>query len=764
MKVRYPRLLKFITLALLAFLLTVPQIALSHQIARTELAKQPSPLQRVVKPKPIVVINRKIARQTKLLSAEEVEKITVLQKTVAPRAISQISPDGTTVVITWQEPAAKESTYRFLNIHNGSQLEIASDQFQGFQPDWFHWRDEKTVIAIASKEDMPAQVQYVLLKVDGRSGKVGSEPLVLPGVLTSVAPDASKILVKVKSGKPGDAPADQASNNETEEEEGEENGKPTEFRVLALPQLKEMYRFALPTETSIYRARWTPDSSRLAIVRGWQPQKLSEFSWEGGTSLLVRESQDAMGLLLPIENPYLQKSALIVIDLQTGDRHTLPAGKEGAQFGDVSWSPDGHILLARVFHPLKLPGRTYPIYSYIEHASYRFYNTDLKDLGQVEAPELANFEDEGIASGQFAAPDEIAFIALNGMNNHLYLYSRRSGELRRLSQKNGTYSNVVVDLKTRQIVFQFSSFTEPPELYRLDLNSGETMPLTALNQKVLETNQTRADAISFSLARGEAMAGILIQPADAAFPAQDVPLVVWQEGGPASSMTNQWGADVERPFALLPNFGISVLVLPIYGRYGFGTERFNTLYRDRNFGQVDIDAMAEVVEQAIAKGYTSPGKVGITGCSYGGYFTLQSIIRHPALYAAANPQCSWVDMLADWAGANPILPPFVYGSLTPYIDMAEFQKDSPAYNSERIQTPLLIFHGSNDRLPITMLENIYSTVAANGTPARMVKFIKAGHGLVDLEQENSIPEYQLYAAQEMIQWFRTYLIGMRSEE
>lgn len=228
-------------------------------------------------------------------------------------------------------------------------------------------------------------------------------------------------------------------------------------------------------------------------------------------------------------------------------------------------------------------------------------------------------------------------------------------------------------------------------------------------------------------------------------------------------MTNRWGADVEVPFALLPNFGISVLVLPIYGRYGFGTERFNTLYRDRNFGQVDIDAMAEVVQQAIAKGYTSSGKVGITGCSYGGYFTLQSIIRHPSLYAAANPQCSWVDTLTHWIGENPLLSPFVYGSLTPYDNLDEFKQDSPAYNSERIQTPLLIFHGSHDRLPVTMLENIYRTVAANGTLARMVKFIKAGHGLVNLEQGNSIPEYQLYAAQEMIQWFRTYLIGVRSE-
>lgn len=501
MKVRYPRLLKFVTLSLLAFLLTLPQIALSHQIVRTESAKQPSPLQRVVKPKPIVVINRKIARQTTLLSAEEVGKIAALQKTVTPRTISQISPDGTTVVITWQEPAAKESTYRLLNIQHGSQLEINSDQFQGFQPNWFYWRDEKTVIAIAFKEDTPNQMPYALLKVDSRSGKVEIEPLALLDPIVNVAPDASKVLVALNS-----KPQESGKDDKTVEEEEEDNGKPTEYRVLTVPQLQEVYRFALPTETTVYRAAWNPDGSRLALLRGWLSQKLSEFAG-GGASLLVRQSQDAMGLLPPAENPYLQKNGLIVIDLQTGDRQMLPAGKDGAVFGDVSWSPDGQTLLTRLLYPLKLPDRTYPIYSYIEHASYRFYNADLKNLGQVEAPELANFEDEGISDGQFASPDEVVFTALNGMNHHLYLYSRRSGELRQLSQKDGTYSNVVVDLKTRQIVFRFSSFTEPPELYRLDLNSGETMPLTSLNQEVLKTNKTRADAVSFSLVRGEAMAG-----------------------------------------------------------------------------------------------------------------------------------------------------------------------------------------------------------------------------------------------------------------
>ncbi|QZZ19768.1 S9 family peptidase [Leptothermofonsia sichuanensis E412] len=750
MNVHYHPCLKLVTLSLLKVFLTSPQ-----GILATEPVKPLLPSQAQVKPKPITVINRKTAQQTALLSPEEIEKIKVLQATLWPQIISEISPDGIKVVVSWQEPGTETPSLHLLDIQNGLRIEITANQLQGFQPTWFYWQDQKTAIALASKPEGEGDEQYALIRLNSQNGRTQIEPLTLPGLVMSMAPDASKALVQIKPRSQTDGTGKAIAHDDEEAE-----GQPTEFRVLTLPHLEEVYRFALPPETTVHQASWTPDASRLAIVRSWFPQTLAEFSW-GGTSLLARQSRDAMGLLSPAENPYLQKNALMVIDLQTRDRQVLSARQDGAVFDEVFWSPDGQTLLAKVLHPLELSGRFYPIYLGIARArnAFQFYTASLKPIGNLEAPELANFEDEGIFHAKFISTDEILFTALVGMDNHLYLYNRESSVLRRLPGKMVPQGAVAVDRESRQIVFQSSSFTEPPELYRMDLDNGRVIPLTALNQAASNMNQIRADPVLFTLANGDTLIGVIMQPADAAFPPTNRPLVVWQEGGPTTTMTNSWGTYVEGPYTLLPNFGINVLVLPLYGRYGFGIGRFASLYGDRNFGQVDVDAMAEVVQQAIARGYTSLGKVGITGCSYGGYFTLQSIIRHPTLYAAANPQCSWVDILADWTGDDALLPPFLYGNLIPYIDPVEFQKDSPVYNASQIQTPLLIFHGSHDRLPVAMLENIYWTVSSKGIPARMVKFIKAGHGLVSYDKKIGIPEYQLYAAQEMIQWFRTYLAG-----
>ena len=189
-------------------------------------------------------------------------------------------------------------------------------------------------------------------------------------------------------------------------------------------------------------------------------------------------------------------------------------------------------------------------------------------------------------------------------------------------------------------MFQYSSFTDPPELYRLNWDGSALSRLTWANEELRQFSKTRQDPVTFKLANKQTRAGVLIQPADAPFPPRDVRIVVWQEGGPGIPMTNNWAANVENPYALLPNLGVAVLVVPLSGRYGLGPRTYSALYDKANFGQIDIDEQAQIVRQMIARRWTSKGKVGITGCSYGGYFTLQSLVRHPDLYAAANAQCA----------------------------------------------------------------------------------------------------------------------------
>ncbi|NTW99363.1 MAG: prolyl oligopeptidase family serine peptidase, partial [Geobacteraceae bacterium] len=231
-------------------------------------------------------------------------------------------------------------------------------------------------------------------------------------------------------------------------------------------------------------------------------------------------------------------------------------------------------------------------------------------------------------------------------------------------------------------------------------------------------------------------------------------VVVWQEGGPGPAMLNHYYSWVENPYNLLANFGFAVLFVPLSGREGYGPAFYNALSDNNNFGKIDIDEMADIVKQMIAKGYAAPAGVGITGCSYGGYFTSQSITRHPDLYAAANTQCSLLDLFTEWQfGYTPRIS--YHLGMSPTTSSAEYIADSPLFNASKVKTPLLIFHGDGDFLPFRTAQNFHDQIEANGSAVNLIEFSYEGHGL-------SYANDEIIAAQAQIDWFNRFLVAPNS--
>jgi dipeptidyl aminopeptidase/acylaminoacyl peptidase len=242
---------------------------------------------------------------------------------------------------------------------------------------------------------------------------------------------------------------------------------------------------------------------------------------------------------------------------------------------------------------------------------------------------------------------------------------------------------------------------------------------------------------------------VLIQPAAAAFPPRGVPLLVWQKGGPGADMVNQWSADVESPFNLLPNFGLAVLMVPLAGREGYGPAFYSRLAEGENFGQVDVAEGAEIVEQLIARGYTTREQVGVTGCSYGGYYASQLIALYPGLVAAANPQCALQDLFVEWQLGYAHVLSYVVGH-TPMESVERYRQVSPLYLAAAIRTPTLLFHGYQDFLQVDVTRSFHDVLLLNDVPVMMYEFTDAGHGLRTLAAER-------IAAQLQIDFFRRYL-------
>ena len=89
--------------------------------------------------------------------------------------------------------------------------------------------------------------------------------------------------------------------------------------------------------------------------------------------------------------------------------------------------------------------------------------------------------------------------------------------------------------------------------------------------------------------------------------------------------------------------------------------------------------------------YVDPNRIGVFGLSYGGFLTLQAMTVDPTLWRAGIN----VAGVVDWAtyGAGYTTPRLG----TPVQNPEIFDVSAPIRHMDKLQRPLLVLHGTNDR-------------------------------------------------------------------
>ncbi|HSL28972.1 MAG TPA: prolyl oligopeptidase family serine peptidase [Anaerolineales bacterium] len=662
-----------------------------------------------------------------ILEAAELEKLKTLQSTQDVFLLSGVSPDDSTILVAAgpsDDPAAGSASW--LDIQTGELQPVPAEILQLVPQSQVAWKDNDTAVYVSNN----ANGDPVLVTLERASGEIRSEALPLNGKLLSLAPDGSRVLMEVGSDEGVDLMVSDIEAGTSE-------------------KLMSYVDGGSPQAIS-----WTADGSKLAVVRYEISPELAAD--QSRVEELVM--QDALGKLPLAQNPIFTGNTVDVFDLAQGTQQLAALRSDpndGYLFHQLLWSPDGARLLARMTRPSQPAGREHPVVvvgAFPDRALYRVYDANLALTNTLDRPEI---EAPLSSDALFLSPDEVVIPAAYRLNFSLFHFNLLSGEFRVLQPDVGTFLEasegyqIHATHQSRQLVYNQSSFLSPPEIYRLDLDGGAPQALTHFNTRAADANQVRVDQVSFPLQDGTTRVGYLLQPVDAPFPPQDIPIVLYQQGGPGGPMTNRWGATAEEPFNLLPNFGFAVLFMPFSGREGFGPEFFRALADHDNFGQLDVAEGAQVVQHLLEQGYAKAGGVGIAGCSYGGYFVAQSITQYPDLYDAANVQCAVLDMVKWWE-PNPYLVTFMEGSL-PEDQPEEYRRDSPFYQASQVTTPLLLFHGSEDDLPFGIVRDFRNGIDEEITPVEMLVFKNEGHSL-------TLSSSRLVAAQELIAWFRKYLV------
>lgn len=199
-------------------------------------------------------------------------------------------------------------------------------------------------------------------------------------------------------------------------------------------------------------------------------------------------------------------------------------------------------------------------------------------------------------------------------------------------------------------------------------------------------------------------------------------------GGPTGHDEDAFSADPQ----YFARVGFNVLQPNYRGSTGFSLAFQEAVKRDGWGGaeQVDIRTGAEALIRA---GIAEPGRIGITGTSYGGYSSWWAITHFPAAtIAAAAPICGMTDLVVDYETTRPDLRPYSEEMMggTPKEVPERYHERSPINFIEAIRGRLLIVQGAND--PNVTPQNVAEVrkrLDAAGIAYEVLIFEDEGHGI-----------------------------------
>jgi dipeptidyl aminopeptidase/acylaminoacyl peptidase len=135
--------------------------------------------------------------------------------------------------------------------------------------------------------------------------------------------------------------------------------------------------------------------------------------------------------------------------------------------------------------------------------------------------------------------------------------------------------------------------------------------------------------------------------------------------------------------------GVTYVVLDYRGSAGYGRDMRTDIYR--SMGDRDVKSAVAAIPVLAQRYDVNPGKVGLFGCSYGGFFTLMALFHHPGTFQGGVAQCS----VTDWAHYNHGYTARILNG-APADDTTAYRVSSPIFHAEGLKDRLIIQHGLVD--------------------------------------------------------------------
>jgi dipeptidyl aminopeptidase/acylaminoacyl peptidase len=277
-------------------------------------------------------------------------------------------------------------------------------------------------------------------------------------------------------------------------------------------------------------------------------------------------------------------------------------------------------------------------------------------------------------------------------------------------------------------IARYYSSRQPTDLVRFSLADMRPESFLSLTRIWERTPLTAQDLVPAEDFRWQSVDGLEIQGWFYRARDEAKGTIVYVHGGPTWHSQDWLNAEIQ----FLVSRGFNVLDPNYRGSTGF-SRAYREAIKEDGWGSREQEDIRTGIEALIAAGIAVPGKVGITGTSYGGYSSWWAITHFgPELVAASAPICGMTDLVVDWETTRPDLRPLSEEMMggAPHQVPERYRERSPIQDVGSIRGRLLIVQGGQD--PNVTPENVRVVQPAlekAGVEYELLVFEDEGHGI-----------------------------------
>ena len=452
-------------------------------------------------------------------------------------------------------------------------------------------------------------------------------------------------------------------------------------------------------------------------------------------------SQDGKKLLFATSRSRLERRPTTVVDFFIMDVQTQKVDTllQGAEFIDAAtFSPDASQVIFRgtpeAFNRIgcQLPASVTP--SMTENELFLF------DIATKKVTPLTKDFDPSVDGGIIWSYSDGMVYFRAECRDYVYVYqlNPKTGKIQQVPCAGDYVYRFDMASNAPTIAWLSYNTLEPASAYVASLNAN-SQKLIAKSQNLFDGKSALGDAevgtcqdYNFTNSKGDTVYGRLYLPKD--FDAtKKYPMIVYYYGG-CSPVSRYF----ESPYApqYWNSLGYVAYIIEPSGATGFGQEWASRHVNTAGRGPAE-DIIEGTKKICADHPFINKEKIGCMGASYGGFMT-QYLQTQTDIFAAAVSHAGIANHTSYWGqgywGYN-------YSEVSmansyPWSHRDLYVNQSPLFNADKIQTPLLLLHGDADtNVPLVESLQMFTALKLLGREVALVQVKGENHHILEYSKK-----------------------------